>query len=274
MQAILITAYKNQDYLKKLIRFFSIKYKVYVHLDKKSKIQRDSSLLNKNVTVIKKYIVNWGGLNHLLAILDLLEMALSDEQVKYIHIISGQDIPVKPLADFSNFEDDSNIYMECNNVNDIKNPKIKWRYTIGTMFPNMDNRKKWIQIINYFHNIGNRRNKIDNFVDIYKGLVWCSFPASAGKYILKYCNNEKFMQEWKRITIPEEFFFQTILKNSNFSSRIKNNNLRYNDWHYRNGSEPAFLDTTDIKKIEGGNYFFARKIDPKISAKLIDKYLR
>lgn len=82
------------------------------------------------------------------------------------------------------------------------------------------------------------------------------------------------MQEWKRITIPEEFLFQTILKNSNFSSRIKNNNLRYNDWHYRNGSEPAFLDTTDIKKIEGGNYFFARKIDFKISAKLIDKYLR
>lgn len=105
MQAILITAYKNQDYLKKLIRFFSNKYKVYVHLDKKSKIQRDSLLLNKNVTVIKKYIVNWGGLNHLLAILDLLEMALSDEQVKYIHIISGQDIPVKPLADFSNFEE-------------------------------------------------------------------------------------------------------------------------------------------------------------------------
>lgn len=258
MQAILITAYKNQDYLKKLIRFFSIKYKVYVHLDKKSEIQRDSLLLNKNVTVIKKYIVNWGGLNHLLAILDLLEMALSDEQVKYIHIISGQDIPVKPLADFSNFEDDSNIYMECNNVNDIKNPKIKWRYTIGTMFPNMDNRKK----------------KIDNFVDIYKGLVWCSFPASAGKYILKYCDNGKFIQEWKRITIPEEFFFQTILKNSKFSSKIKNNNLRYNDWHYRNGSEPAFLDVTDIKKIESENYFFARKIDPEISVKLIEKYLR
>lgn len=44
--------------------------------------------------------------------------------------------------------------------------------------------------------------------------------------------------------------FLNYFKNSKFSSKIKNNNLRYNDWHYRNGSEPAFLDVTDIKKLK------------------------
>ena len=50
-----------------------------------------------------------------------------------------------------------------------------------------------------------------------------------------------------------------FLKNSKFSSKIKNNNLRYNDWHYRNGSEPAFLDVTDIKKIESEKLLFRSK---------------
>lgn len=273
MQAILITAYKNKTYLKKVINFFASKYKVYVHLDKKSSIEKKELKINDNVIVIKEYKINWGGINHLYAILELLKLALSDSDISYIHIISGQDIPVRPLADFDFFENNKKIFMECNNVEDIPNPKIKYRYTIGTLFPNTDNRKKWVQIINFFHNLGFRKHKIDQFAEIYKGLVWSSIPAEVGKYVLNYCEKNDFVKEWKRVSIPEEFFFQTILKNSKYTAQIVNNNLRYNDWHFRNGSNPAILDSSDISKIENGNYYFARKIDEKISKDLIKKYL-
>lgn len=54
-------------------------------------------------------------------------------------------------------------------------------------------------------------------------------------------------------------FLKNSKFSSKFSSKIKNNNLRYNDWHYRNGSEPAFLDVTDIKKIESEKLLFRSK---------------
>ncbi len=60
MQAIIITAYKNKDYLQKLISFFDKKFKVFVHIDKKSDIYISDMNVNENVTMIKKYNIKWG----------------------------------------------------------------------------------------------------------------------------------------------------------------------------------------------------------------------
>ncbi len=75
---------------------------------------------------------------------------------------------------------------------------------------------------------------------------------------------------WFKYTLcAEEFYFQTILVNSMFKNDIKNDTLRYIDWKFRNGSNPAFLDKTDFDKIKKSNVFFARKFDYKISEDLL-----
>lgn len=59
MQAILISAYKDTDYLKRLINFFDKDFEILVHLDKKSKIDPQDIQINSNVHVFKKYTINW-----------------------------------------------------------------------------------------------------------------------------------------------------------------------------------------------------------------------
>lgn len=275
MQAILITAYKDKIQLQRLIDFFSKDNIVLIHIDQKSKIKINDLKKNSNVKVIKKYDVKWGGINHLLAIVDLLKLSLTFKSINYIHIISGQDIPVRPLEDFKNFENCESIYLQCESIL-TKPDTFKNRYRKGCLFSNKDNRKIEWRIANKLYNAFHLPHKrISQFPEekIYIGLVWGSFPTSVAEYIVDYVNNTGLMKEWKHIIIPEEFFFQTILSNSKFKNNIINQNLRYYDWHFRNGSDPAYLDKSDISKIDKGNYFFARKIDTNISKELIEKYL-
>lgn len=277
MQALIITAYKDMTQLIKLIESTCNHFLLYVHIDKKSDIDIDRIIEYKfpNLYIIRKYDIVWGGFNHLAAIIHLLNKALEDKRVTYIHVISGQDVIVKPFENFDNmFSNSKKIYMTCSEVGK-SNPKIQKRLERYVLSANMDSRKKSVKIFNmitfFFQYIFvGKRKGIGEFRDIYKGMIWVSMPVEATKYVIQYVNNNiNFLREFKHIVIPEEFFFQTILMNSPFKQHVVADNLRYTDWSYRNGSVPAILDETDYRKIKESDSFFARKIDMNISKKLL-----
>lgn len=274
MQAVIITAYKSKSQLLDLIHFFKSGFKIYIHLDNKSKL-KPSDFDFQNVTVLKKYNVYWGSLNHLKAILDLLTLATLEDDIKYIHIISESDIPLKPLSEFKKFENDKKIYMDCMPIDKINNSKIEKRYSQGVISSNLNNKNKFIRVCNYVYGHTHKKNnKIGEFNNIYKGLVWCSFPKNVGKYVISYSIKNSFLDKLKHVLIPEEFFFQTILSNSKYYSEIKNDNLRFDKWKKQNGSIPAILDMSNIDELYRSNCYFARKIDPVISKELIKEVTR
>ena len=276
MQALLVTAYKNTEQLVRLIESTNNKFRIFIHVDKKSKsIDIDKIKSFDNVKVLNKYNIEWGGVNHLLAILDLLELALMDSEISYIHIISGQDILVKTPSEFEEFFGESNkIFMTCVPLNDAPDV-VKRRVENWVPFANLDSRKFAVRCVNNFFYLFQRllyltRKTLGEFGDIYKGMVWCSFPRAVAEYVVE-CNNlhSRFMNALTHTIIPEEFFFQTIIMNSPYKNNVVPENLRYTDWHGRNGSCPAYLDETDYEKIKKSGDFFARKIDMKISEHLL-----
>lgn len=275
MQAVVISAYKDINYLQRLINFFQDEFKVFVHIDQKSPINIEDLSFNSNVSIYKKYKINWGSYKHLLAILFCLREIVKNPNIKYIHIISGGDIPVRSIEEFKKLENSNKIFMEHIKITELKDPFIKKRYEYGTRFPNLDSRKKIIRIVNKLYQITHHpKKKIGDYTEdqLYKGLIWMSLPRDALKYVLKHDDKHNILDSMKNVTIPEEFYFQTILMNSGFKNNIALNNITYNDWtKERHGSLPAILDETDFPKIEAGNYYFARKIDPLISKELIRK---
>ncbi|KIA84626.1 hypothetical protein OA84_03730 [Kaistella solincola] len=93
--AILITAYKDFQQLANLVEEFPADdYNIYIHIDKKSKV--DENIISKvsskeNVKCIeRKYVINWGGLNHLNAFLHLSRIPLKDGENAYFHVITAQ----------------------------------------------------------------------------------------------------------------------------------------------------------------------------------------
>ena len=97
MQAFVITAYKDYEALKTLTLALSQRGLCVIHADAQGAITaRQVEELNAlpNVRAIRKYKVNWGSVCHLYALLDLCRMALEDERVDYLHLMSAQDVPL------------------------------------------------------------------------------------------------------------------------------------------------------------------------------------
>ncbi len=277
MQALVITAYKDIDQIIRLINSTNKYFKLFIHVDKKSKNIFNSLVKSDypNIYIYSLYSITWGGYNHLAAIFDLLKIALADPDIDYCHIISGQDFVVKNFLEFeSQFEHSEKIYMSCMDVKYV-DPRVsdRFRYWIPSSNWNLKRMipRFFVYILCSFQKVFHlNRKQLGPFITIYKGMIWTSLPKEVIEYVVNFVNrNPSYMKDLRHTRIPEEFFFQTILMNSKYRNQIVSNNLRYTDWTHRNGSTPAILDESDYIRIMESNCFFARKIDSSISMKLI-----
>lgn len=154
-------------------------------------------------------------------------------------------------------------------------PHQKAMYQLKNHFWRFD---YWNKIVHLLRNIDVALQKTlhitnDNFGgehNLAQGLVWVSLPVEVARYMLDFVDSHpRFMNDLYHAQIPEEFLFQTVLVNSPYADDIVTDNLRYMDWHKRNGSLPAYLDGSDYPKAMESGCFFARKIDSNISKEFL-----
>lgn len=285
-QAIIITAYKNINQLEKIADFFNpnTNFELYIHLDKKSNIpdaELDKLLNYQNVKLVsREYNVNWGGINHLKAILLLTQEALKNKEIAYLHAISGQDFPVKSPEYIDDF-------MAKNSGNEflshVELPYANWpgggmgrilHYNLyDTLNASSKIQRKIIKLISIIQEKLNFTRKLPaNFPKLYGGGTWWTLSRNSLEYVMAYLkSNPFFIKAFEHTFCSEEIFFQTVLMNSPFKDNIINDDLRYIEWEERNGSRPANLDDTDYDKIMKSNKLFARKFDSPASKNILEK---
>jgi len=74
---------------------------------------------------------------------------------------------------------------------------------------------------------------------------------------------------FNHVQFPDEFFFQTLVMNSEYSDTIINDNLRYIDFSDRK-AHPGLLTTRDLNKLLTTEKLFARKFDTDIDSGVLD----
>ena len=279
-QILLITAYKEFDYLYRFSKFCSEQgLGVYIHIDKKYSERTILDKLNTldNVSAVSIFKVPWGGYQHIEAICYMLKLAIGEHsECKYLHVITGQDCICRNIKEFKSFFSKNH---NCNYMSISDGENNRFRYE--TFY-----RNDWI---NYKNSIGKfitktgyvvqrylfriRRRPPEGF-KIYKGMVYVSITSEFGKYVLNFLrteNGKQYLRWLKWCLIPEEFFFQTILMNSPFKETACKNNLRYALWKKKHGAQPGILDSSDYDTIVNSGAFFARKISDLISKELLNK---
>lgn len=279
MQAALITAYKDVEYLKWLIGYLSGFMKVFVHIDKKSNI-RTEDISGLRCQVLKKYRIGWGGYEHVLAVVALMRLAAEDPEVDYCHVISGQDLPVRSADWFCRELNVDRDYMTCWSPDDQRFPRDWIRYYFPTTFFGIDRKTRFGafvhgHLLSWQRRLRIHRSGLGEYKTVYKGLVYVSLRLSSMRQVLRcFDASWRFRMALRWCSIPEEFFFQTILMNSPLAAGIVRNDLRYSDWTFRNGSSPAYLDASDSTAIRAGDFMFARKVDSRVSVPLIERIKR
>ncbi len=284
MQAILITAYKNYHHLEDLVNSFDDRFNIYIHIDKKSTISKeDIQKLSSKKRVLhlsQQYKINWGGINHLKAILELAERATENVDNKYFHLITGHDYPIIS-------SDELYEYIEANQDNDFMEyfplPYSAWpedgmdRLSRYNVYDLIDGRtglnERIIKGFSKFQKkIGFKRSFSADFPPLYGGSTYWSLKRESLEYVFQYMKKHPhFLKRFKYSFCSEEIFFQTILLNSPMKKNIINNNMRFIIWEERNGNFPANLDCNDYDNIRKSKALFARKFEFPVSESLLNR---
>lgn len=265
--AILITAYKDPDAILDLIEFFGEEFNIYIHLDKKSKINKDIFPKKQNIYLSSKFKVNWAGTNHLKCILHLIDEALKLKENEFFHLITGEDFPVKTTDEFANID------ITYNYLRYFEMPYSGWGedggmhrisfFNFFDLFNAKSRTGKYLidLLVKIQINLSINRKYSSDLPKLFGGSTYWSLNRDAVNYVATYtANHKKLLRRFKNTSCSEEFYFQTILMNSPLSSKIVNDNLRYIDWASGRGGYPSFLDETDYIKIINSPKLFARKI--------------
>ncbi|MBC8034458.1 MAG: glycosyl transferase [Chitinophagaceae bacterium] len=242
----------------------------WVHVDKKSNIEDFRKVLAmKKVFLIQPRLrVDWGCFNTVDAMIFAMSTVLKAEtKYDYVNFLSGQDYPLQPADTFLSFLEINtgsqlmgNRPLEESNENIIRFKKHYFNYYSS---PVIRLSEKFINKV-----LPNRTFPYPH--EIRKGSQWMALSRNAVSYILKFvADNPRYLNYFKTVHIPDEFFFQTILYNSPFKDTIRNPNLHYIDWS-EGKKNPKLLTIEDYNKLVSSNLFFARKFDPKVNASILD----
>lgn len=267
-QAILITAYTQLEFLKKIIDSFDQDFDFYIHIDRKSTVQDRFWETYPNVKVFSKFRIQWGSVKHLQAIFFLMKEAQkAAESYSYYHLITGSDCLIKPLSEFKSFfsQDNQNNYLEW-----FKLPRASWvmegglervkYYWLGnTLFDIRGRLSKYVyKLVKYQRLLHVQRPFLKLYTTLYGGGGYWSLTSDAVDYLIRKIEEGHLMKYMRHTHCSEEILFHTLLLNAETHFPIVNDSLRYSKWE-ENARSPKFLDETDMKEILSSKCFFARK---------------
>jgi hypothetical protein len=279
--AYLIIAHNNPKHLQRLISALSSESSAFfIHIDRKSNMDDFLRIRGKNVQFCSDRIRSyWGDFSVVRAILGLIRMAIADDRnFNYFPLLSGTDYPVQPTsyietsfrrlrrqnrAEFINI-----VQMPCEEAG-----KPISRLTSYKHSPE-DSRVviKWRRRLVDIGLIPGERNCKAHLRGLtpYGGSTWWALSREACNYILNFVDkNPRIVNFFKHTCMPDEAFFQTILGNSPFRSRLQRG-LTYANWE-TGGAHPSLVSEKDLElfKVHGpivvsdiygkGEILFARK---------------
>lgn len=279
-QAYLILAHNNWKSLERLLKFLDHpEIDIYLHIDKKSKdfnITRFKEALRfSQLSAVDRINIHWGTDDMAKAEMELFKKAYQNGPYRYYHLISGNDLPLKPLDKINEFFNST----EKNFIVADEEPEWEERLQVYmNVFEKFRLPLKLKNILNRYSNslqfrigLNRLKNLKRKYRKITKGHQWCDITEEAVKELLK---NEKSIRDFCKFTnCCDEMYKQIVLSNSYLASTFSDIDIREIDWseggkHPRTFKSPDFhhlKDASDCGKI------FARKFDESIDYDIIEK---
>ena len=254
--AYLILAHENPRHLGRLIDTLSSPAVVFfVHIDKKSPVEAFVDIRGENIHFTRKRVtVHWGDFSIVEATILLLRAALAHAPgLQRFVLISGADFPLRSAAQIESFFDD---HVDAEFMHMVPMPsehegKPISRLTTYKARPGFM-KINWL-IRNALVRMGavprerDYRAHLRNLVP-YGGSQWWALSREACEYMLAFVDRERrVVRFFEHTHCPDESFFQTVLGNSAFKSRVRRE-VTYADWT-AGGRSPALFSERHIERL-------------------------
>ncbi len=267
--AFLVLCHKQPRQLNALTGLFARhadRADVFMHVDVKfAHIQRDL-VQRPNAFAFSRYRMQWGGFGIVQATLDLMRRALNRHSYEYIHLLSGQCLPLQPVPLLMEHFDTSGMeYMHSTPFPVRGLPYRGFDRILVEYPPHLRGRYRGIkakQLEDYKEMVlkdPSRHRRIDHLPPLHHGSQWFSITGDCARWMLRYVDaHPEYADYFEASLIPDEMFFQTLLMASPYAVRREGNPLRYMDWK-RGG--PYTFTREDLPALASSTMMFARKFD-------------
>jgi hypothetical protein len=266
--AYLILAHKNPAQLHRLVQTLDSNENIFIiHVDAKVAV-RPFIKFFENYSSKKIFFcpnrknIVWGSYGMVEATISLIHFLLKMEfEPDYVHLISGQDYPVRDNEEITSFFKNHN---GKNFLNYFSLPDKRWP-------ENGMNRIQFRWAVNehqsIFHNDLDYKkayNPMPQFpegITPYGGSQWWSLNINCIRFLMEeYLRDNSLFQFYRYSLIPDEMLFQTLILNSRFKDTVVNENLRYIKW--QNGAlHPETIGIDHLSSMVVKGELFARKFE-------------
>lgn len=228
-----------------------------VHIDKRAKLV-DFQVLFDSPEFAKIYFIKnrcsspWGSFSIIQATLNCFKFVLKImPSTDRIVLLSGKDYPIKSNRYIKSYLEENPFAIYLNH---FQIPYSKWIDGGILRFPNYQN--------------------ISKIIKLYAGSQWLSLPTFVLNIIFDFLKlNPNYIAYFKKVSIPAESFFQTLLLNCEekiVDQNLVDRNLHFVKWDYPY-LHPTDFDVKHFKQIKKSKSLFARKFTCQHQPEVLDK---
>lgn len=275
--AFLIIAHKNYSQLNKLIALIDHENAdIFIHIDKKSPEYVLPKTKHSIVMQISRIRTNWGGYSLVECELNLLEAALLNDEYSFFHLLSGQDLLIKPIGEVLSFFDNNKkfnfVHFDKCEISEEMTRRAKYYYLFQEY--KVRGKRNFWSILQKIIIIIQKTIRIDRTKEyngkFKSGSQWWSIRRDLAKYIL---SQKETIKRLFKYTMCDEMFMQTLIFNSEFYDTvyIKEDDMRSNQRliDFERG-HPYVWTVKDIEILKSSELLIARKFDETIDKKIVD----
>lgn len=273
-QVFLIQAHKDLDQLNTLVEQLRDEdFVVYVNLDRKWAL--DPAAVHPCARrVARRVDVHWGGFSQVQAVLHGLEQIVAETpEFDKVVYLSAQDFPLLSNARLKAALARLRGHELLDTVAIGRAPgqwAAAYRYQYFYHYEGQGTRRLACRIANRVLRTAGLTRRFPAGLQPYGGSSWWALSRDCVAALLaRVAHDPGLLRFFRSVASPDEMFFQTLVMNSPFGERVLNCNFRYIQWPPQGAPNPKVLDEHDFDRIAASTAHFCRKIDSRVSARLI-----
>ena len=222
---------------------------------------------NPNVTFVKKRIkCGWGAWSLVQATLNALQAAIDKfPRATHFYMLSGDCMPIKSAAYVHKLLDETDAdYIESHDYFESDWIKTGWkeeRLIYRHIFNERTQKRLFYWMFDLQKKLGLTR-KIPSDMQIMIGSQWWCLRRRTIEWILKFTRERKDVMQFFRTTwIPDETFFQTLVRHLVPKTEIRSRTLTF--LVFSDYGMPATFYNDHYDLLLNQDFLFARKISPE-----------
>ena len=291
--AYLIVSHRNPDQVLRLVRVLNEgpAARVLVRHDQSGSPLPAAAIEQAGGTVLEgKTSFEWGGWSQLRAMLRLLELAREAADPDWLLVVSGQDYPLRPLADIERDlaagEHDALLgdawELELDRLPPPPQDEFFLRYAYRhypapRRAPRLPGRLRPLAYLRErppplrpLVGVRRLRTPFDGDSRCFVSADWLTLRRPALDAVLDVARHDRRLRRfYRRSWIPTESFFATVLLNHP-SLRVARQNRRFLSFPGPLTPHPETLTSADIERLAASGCDFARKFDADLDAEVLD----